>query len=172
MPNLGPLLLFNFMAEMTLLPIKSLGTPVPAFFPYITFRLVCWNSLKHLRYVQVFPQSVKFCKFLFQIVLNSLFLHYHFLSIFFQVIVMAATNRPQELDEAALRRFPKRVYVTLPDLDTRAKLLKKLLAKQGCSLTQSELKRLATLTEGYSGSDLTALAKDAALGPIRGEYYN
>ncbi|XP_056632570.1 spastin isoform X2 [Diorhabda sublineata] len=84
-----------------------------------------------------------------------------------KVLVMAATNRPQELDEAALRRFPKRVYVSLPNLDTRAKLLKKLLAKQGCTLTQQELKRLATLTDGYSGSDLTALAKDAALGPIR-----
>lgn len=84
-----------------------------------------------------------------------------------RVIVMAATNRPQELDEAALRRFPKRVYVTLPDADTRSELLKKLLAKQGCTLNQKELKRLATLTEGYSGSDLTALAKDAALGPIR-----
>lgn len=82
---------------------------------------------------------------------------------------MAATNRPQELDEAALRRFPKRVYVTLPDVDTRAELLKKLLAKQGCSLQPAELKRLAKLTEGYSGSDLTALAKDAALGPIRGK---
>lgn len=80
---------------------------------------------------------------------------------------MAATNRPQELDEAALRRFPKRVYVTLPDLDTRIRLFTMLLAKQGCSLTQQELKRLATLTEGYSASDLTALAKDAALGPIR-----
>ena len=80
---------------------------------------------------------------------------------------MAATNRPQELDEAALRRFPKRVYVTLPDLDTRAQLFKMLLAKQGCTLTQQELKRLATLTQGYSASDLTALAKDAALGPIR-----
>ncbi|KRT82385.1 AAA protein, partial [Oryctes borbonicus] len=84
-----------------------------------------------------------------------------------KVIVMAATNRPQELDEAALRRFPKRVYVTLPDLDTRVELLRKLLAKQGCGFTTSEHKRLATLTEGYSGSDLTALAKDAALGPIR-----
>ncbi|XP_022909907.1 spastin isoform X1 [Onthophagus taurus] len=84
-----------------------------------------------------------------------------------KVIVMAATNRPQELDEAALRRFPKRVYVMLPDLDTRIQLLKKLLAKQGCSFSSNELKRLATLTEGYSGSDLTALAKDAALGPIR-----
>lgn len=84
-----------------------------------------------------------------------------------KIIVMAATNRPQELDEAALRRFPKRVYVTLPDLETRIALLKKLLSKQGCTLSASELKRLATLTEGYSGSDLTALAKDAALGPIR-----
>ena len=80
---------------------------------------------------------------------------------------MAATNRPQALAEAALRRFPKRVYVTLPDLDTRAQLFKMLLAKQGCTLTQQELKRLATLTQGYSASDLTALAKDAALGPIR-----
>ncbi|XP_031353255.1 spastin-like isoform X3 [Photinus pyralis] len=84
-----------------------------------------------------------------------------------KVIVMAATNRPQELDEAALRRFPKRVYVTLPDADTRCELLKKLLSKQGCTLSPKELKRLATLTDGYSGSDLTALAKDAALGPIR-----
>lgn len=86
-----------------------------------------------------------------------------------KVLVMAATNRPQELDEAALRRFPKRVYVTLPDEATRAELLRKLLAKQGCKLNQSELKRLAKLTDGYSGSDLTALAKDAALGPIRGK---
>ncbi|KAF5282597.1 hypothetical protein FQA39_LY05004 [Lamprigera yunnana] len=84
-----------------------------------------------------------------------------------RVIVMAATNRPHELDEAALRRFPKRVYVTLPDVETRCELLKKLLSKQGCTLSPKELKRLATLTEGYSGSDLTALAKDAALGPIR-----
>lgn len=84
-----------------------------------------------------------------------------------RVLVMAATNRPQELDEAALRRFTKRVYVTLPDLETRMELLKKLLSKQGSQFTNAELKRLATLTEGYSGSDLTALAKDAALGPIR-----
>lgn len=80
---------------------------------------------------------------------------------------MAATNRPQELDEAALRRFPKRVYVTLPQVSTRSDLLRKLLSKQGCSLNDAELKRLATLTDGYSASDLTALAKDAALGPIR-----
>ncbi|XP_058466550.1 spastin isoform X1 [Malaya genurostris] len=84
-----------------------------------------------------------------------------------KIIVMAATNRPQELDEAALRRFPKRVYVMLPDLDTRVVLLEKLLEKQGSPLGSADLKRLAVLTDGYSGSDLTALAKDAALEPIR-----
>ncbi|XP_071454221.1 spastin isoform X2 [Hetaerina americana] len=91
-----------------------------------------------------------------------------------RLLVMAATNRPQELDEAALRRFPKRIYVALPDTDTRIHLLERLLRKNGhgtssgaCPLSPEELRRLAVLTEGYSGSDLTALAKDAALGPIR-----
>uniref|UniRef100_F7IED7 microtubule-severing ATPase n=1 Tax=Callithrix jacchus TaxID=9483 RepID=F7IED7_CALJA len=69
-----------------------------------------------------------------------------------RVLVMGATNRPQELDEAVLRLL----------------LLKNLLCKQGSPLTQKELAQLARMTDGYSGSDLTALAKDAALGPIRG----
>ncbi|XP_072265421.1 spastin isoform X1 [Pyxicephalus adspersus] len=84
-----------------------------------------------------------------------------------RVLVMGATNRPQELDEAVLRRFTKRVYVSLPNEETRLLLLKNLLSKQGNPLTQKELAQLARQTEGYSGSDITALAKDAALGPIR-----
>ncbi|XP_011181049.1 spastin isoform X2 [Zeugodacus cucurbitae] len=84
-----------------------------------------------------------------------------------RIVVLAATNRPQELDEAALRRFTKRVYVSLPDIDTRELLLSRLLEKQGSPLGTEALRRLAKLTDGYSGSDLTALAKDAALEPIR-----
>ncbi|XP_054725231.1 spastin isoform X2 [Anastrepha obliqua] len=84
-----------------------------------------------------------------------------------RIVVLAATNRPQELDEAALRRFTKRVYVSLPDLETRELLLSRLLEKQGSPLGTEALRRLAKLTDGYSGSDLTALAKDAALEPIR-----
>ncbi|XP_059613705.1 spastin isoform X3 [Phlebotomus argentipes] len=84
-----------------------------------------------------------------------------------RIVVLAATNRPQELDEAALRRFPKRVYVSLPDLETRDLLLRRLLEKQGSPLSTEAMRRLANQTEGYSGSDLTALAKDAALEPIR-----
>ncbi|XP_033031998.1 spastin isoform X5 [Trachypithecus francoisi] len=84
-----------------------------------------------------------------------------------RVLVMGATNRPQELDEAVRRRFIKRVYVSLPNEETRLLLFKNLLCKQGSPLTQKELAQLARMTDGYSGSDLTALAKDAALGPIR-----
>ncbi|XP_026059529.1 spastin-like isoform X1 [Carassius auratus] len=84
-----------------------------------------------------------------------------------RVLVMGATNRPQELDEAVLRRFAKRIYVALPTEETRLKLLKNLLSKHRTTLSQKELSQLARRTEGYSGSDLTSLAKDAALGPIR-----
>ncbi|KAG0344985.1 hypothetical protein BG004_004032 [Podila humilis] len=84
-----------------------------------------------------------------------------------RVLVMGATNRPQELDEAARRRFVKRIYIPLPESETRLGLLKKLLQGQDYKLTTAEFQKLVQVTEGYSGSDLTALAKDAALGPLR-----
>ncbi|KAG0328140.1 hypothetical protein BG000_000635 [Podila horticola] len=84
-----------------------------------------------------------------------------------RVLVMGATNRPQELDEAARRRFVKRIYIPLPESETRLGLLKKLLEGQDYKLSEAEFQKLVQFTEGYSGSDLTALAKDAALGPLR-----
>ncbi|XP_061411354.1 spastin-like isoform X1 [Lethenteron reissneri] len=84
-----------------------------------------------------------------------------------RVLVMGATNRPQELDEAVLRRFPKRIYVDMPDEAARKQILNHLLSKHGSPLSEKELAVLARTTTGYSASDLTALAKDAALGPIR-----
>ena len=84
-----------------------------------------------------------------------------------RVVVVAATNRPQELDDAALRRFTKRVYVRMPDVDTRTKLLSNLLAKQGSPLTTKEITRIVALTEGYTCSDISNLARDAALAPVR-----
>nr|XP_053655664.1 spastin-like isoform X3 [Cherax quadricarinatus] len=84
-----------------------------------------------------------------------------------RILIMGATNRPQELDDAALRRFSKRVYVSLPDKNTRTLLLGKLVAKQKSEICARDMDILAGLTEGYSGSDLTSLAKDAALAPIR-----
>ncbi|KAG0252731.1 hypothetical protein BG011_006830 [Mortierella polycephala] len=84
-----------------------------------------------------------------------------------RVLVMGATNRPQELDEAARRRFVKRIYIPLPESETRRGLLEKLLDGHAFHLSESEMQKLVNQTEGYSGSDLTALAKDAALGPLR-----
>ena len=57
----------------------------------------------------------------------------------------------------------------MPELNTRKFLLAKLLYRHHSPLSAREIDRLARLTDGYSGSDLTSLAKDAALGPIRGE---
>ena len=51
----------------------------------------------------------------------------------------------------------------------RKGLLKRLLDNNNCQLSAEQLDKVAMLTEGYSGSDLTNLAKDAALGPIRGK---
>ncbi|XP_022332856.1 spastin-like isoform X2 [Crassostrea virginica] len=84
-----------------------------------------------------------------------------------KVLIMGATNRPQELDNAVLRRFVKRVYVRMPSKETRKGMLSHLLSKHGSPLSGQDLDHIAELTDGYSGSDLNALAKDAALGPIR-----
>jgi len=84
-----------------------------------------------------------------------------------RVVVVAATNRPQELDDAALRRFTKRVYVQMPDADTRRALVSQLLSKHGSPLSSKEISKVVSMTEGYTCSDLSNLAKDAALAPVR-----
>ncbi|XP_072995680.1 uncharacterized protein [Typha latifolia] len=83
------------------------------------------------------------------------------------VIVIGATNKPQELDDAVLRRLVKRIYVPLPDASVRRLLLKNQLKGQSFSLPSSDLERLVVETEGYSGSDLHALCVEAAMMPIR-----
>ncbi|KAJ3283571.1 hypothetical protein HDU79_008954 [Rhizoclosmatium sp. JEL0117] len=84
-----------------------------------------------------------------------------------RLLVLGATNRPQELDEAALRRLVKRIYIPLPEPKTRFALFAHLLRGQRHSLRESDLDSLVEVTEGYSGSDITALAREASLGPIR-----
>jgi SpoVK/Ycf46/Vps4 family AAA+-type ATPase len=84
-----------------------------------------------------------------------------------RLVVMGATNRPQELDEAARRRMVKRIYVPLPGVETRSRIIQGLLKDQKSSLTPDQILSLAQASNGYSASDLTALCRDAALGPIR-----
>ncbi|KAG5626790.1 hypothetical protein H5410_012008 [Solanum commersonii] len=83
------------------------------------------------------------------------------------VIVIGATNKPQELDDAVLRRLVKRIYIPLPDASVRRQLLKHRLKGKAFSLPDGDLERLVRDTEGYSGSDLQALCEEAAMMPIR-----
>lgn len=84
-----------------------------------------------------------------------------------RVLVLAATNLPWVIDEAARRRFVRRQYIPLPEPETRAHHMDKLLSRQKNAMTDKERAKLVELTDGFSGSDLTALAKDAAMGPLR-----
>ncbi|KAI3444665.1 hypothetical protein Pfo_001330 [Paulownia fortunei] len=83
------------------------------------------------------------------------------------VTVIGATNKPQELDDAVLRRLVKRIYIPLPDTNARRLLLKHKLKGHAFSLPDRDLERLVVETDGYSGSDLQALCEEAAMMPIR-----
>ncbi|KKY26886.1 putative aaa family [Phaeomoniella chlamydospora] len=84
-----------------------------------------------------------------------------------RVLVLAATNVPWDIDEAARRRFVRRQYIPLPEAETRRTQLLTLLSHQKHELNQEDLEVLVRVTEGFSGSDITSLAKDAAMGPLR-----
>lgn len=84
-----------------------------------------------------------------------------------RVLVLAATNLPWAIDEAARRRFVRRQYIPLPEPHVREQQLRKLLQSQKHTLKDKDIQVLIGVTENYSGSDITALAKDAAMGPLR-----
>ena len=83
------------------------------------------------------------------------------------ILVIGATNRPQDLDEAARRRFVKRLYIPLPDAETRRSLLTILLKKNENTLTTEDIDALTQRSEGYSCADIHYLCREAAMGPIR-----
>ena len=79
------------------------------------------------------------------------------------VILIGATNHPQLLDEAAWRRFDEVVEFSLPDEDMRKNILQKITASLGCAIDYQEL---ASKTEGFSGSDLRMMVKEAVLSAL------
>lgn len=81
-------------------------------------------------------------------------------------MVLAATNRPSELDEAILRRFPQAFEIGLPDQKERADILKIILKGERIE-DNIDLDSIASLCEGYTGSDLFDLCQKAAYFPIR-----
>ncbi|KAG6746581.1 hypothetical protein POTOM_048936 [Populus tomentosa] len=83
-----------------------------------------------------------------------------------QVMVLAATNRPSELDEAILRRLPQAFEIGMPDQRERAEILKVVLKGEKIE-NNIDFNYIASLCEGYTGSDLLELCKKAAYFPIR-----
>ncbi|PKU74011.1 peroxisomal biogenesis factor 6 [Dendrobium catenatum] len=83
-----------------------------------------------------------------------------------RILVLGATNRPFDLDEAIVRRFERRIMVGLPSVESRELILKSLLSKEKVE-DGLEYKELAVMTEGYSGSDLKNLCMTAAYRPLR-----
>lgn len=79
-----------------------------------------------------------------------------------RVIVIASTNRPFDLDEAVLRRLPRRILVDLPDLHSRREILKACLQKNRVSAAVN-MTKLAGELEGYSGSDIKEVCREAVV---------
>lgn len=82
------------------------------------------------------------------------------------VIVMGATNRPQDLDKAILRRMPAQFHIGLPNEDQRLKILELILRHEKLA-KDIELEQLARMTSGYSGSDLREMCRNASVYRIR-----
>lgn len=84
------------------------------------------------------------------------------------LLLIACTNCPWDVDSAVMRRFPRRIYVPLPDIEARRALLAYLLQKSGRhSVTTRQISTLVKRTEGFTCSDITSIAAEASFGPLR-----
>jgi SpoVK/Ycf46/Vps4 family AAA+-type ATPase len=84
------------------------------------------------------------------------------------VLILGATNRPFDLDDAILRRMPRRILVDLPNEEDRFSILNLLLADEVLERTV-DLRDLAKRTNLYSGSDLKNLCVSAAVTAVTEE---
>jgi SpoVK/Ycf46/Vps4 family AAA+-type ATPase len=83
-----------------------------------------------------------------------------------RIVVLGATNLPNSLDPAVLRRLPKRYAVNLPSTVQRQKIFEILLKKASLAPDFS-LDRLVSATQGFSGSDIKEMCRNAAMVPLR-----
>lgn len=85
------------------------------------------------------------------------------------VVIVAATNRPDEIDAALLRpgRLDRHVYVAPPDFEARLQILKNSTSKMAIAENDVDLNKIAETTEGCSGAEIVLLCQEAALAAIR-----
>lgn len=84
-----------------------------------------------------------------------------------RIVVLGATNRINDIDEAILRRMPKKFPVPLPGREQRRRILELILANTKRDPEHFDLDYIANITAGMSGSDIKEACRDAAMVPMR-----
>ncbi|GAX23459.1 hypothetical protein FisN_15Lh155 [Fistulifera solaris] len=84
-----------------------------------------------------------------------------------RLLIVAATNRPEDCDPALLRRFGIRCFVGPPSHKHRRTMLQRALEGVSHTLQASDFYLLANLTDKWSGCDLQNMAREAAMAPVR-----
>ncbi len=83
------------------------------------------------------------------------------------VLLLGATNRPWDLDDAMIRRFSHTVYIPMPCNQGRQQLFKKYISMNDHSIDDLEFSYFAGKTDNYSASDIANVCRTAAMGPLR-----
>lgn len=84
-----------------------------------------------------------------------------------RIVVLGATNRIQDIDEAILRRMPKKFAVSLPNASQRLRILGLVLKDTRIDKTSFDVEYLVRVMAGMSGSDIREACRDAAMVPVR-----
>jgi len=83
------------------------------------------------------------------------------------ILILGATNIPWGLDSAIRRRFEKRIYIPLPEAQARGTMFKLHMGSTPCQVSEEEWRQLGIKAEGYSGSDIAIVVRDAMMQPVR-----
>lgn len=84
-----------------------------------------------------------------------------------RICILGATNRPQDIDEAILRRLPKKFAISLPTSNQRRAIFKLTLKNTKIDASSFDPDLLVKLSAGMSGSDIKEACRDAAMVPVR-----
>jgi len=84
-----------------------------------------------------------------------------------RICILGATNRIQDIDEAILRRMPKKFPVALPSSPQRQNIFSLILRGTKIDTKNFDMSYLVRVSAGMSGSDIKEACRDAAMGPVR-----
>lgn len=84
-----------------------------------------------------------------------------------RIMILGATNRMQDIDEAILRRMPKKFPVSLPSKSQRLRILNLILKSTKIDSDNFDFDYLSRVMAGMSGSDIKEACRDAAMVPVR-----